>query len=104
MGCNDDSKTKEGETEGGRQVPVNQARSLHAACRNLEKTMYNHNWTNADSYCVKLGEFLHDAAQVTLHIPPASTQDAEVQYLEQASDTKLCGHSEARGLVDSCEL
>jgi len=101
--CNDNSKTKEREIHGGMQVSVSEARLLHAACRDLEKLMYNHNWTNDDSYCVKLGKFLNVAAKLTLHIPPnASTRDAAVEYVEQASDTNLCGRSEVRGLADSC--
>jgi hypothetical protein len=101
--CNDQSKVKEDAIEGDMQVEVNDARSLHAACRDSEKAMYQHNLTNDDSYCVKLGKFLHDAAQLTLHIPPCSrTRDASVQYVEQASDTNMCGGSEVRGLADSC--
>ena len=101
--CNDQSKVKEAAIEADMQVEVNNARSLHAACRDSEKAMYEHNLTNDDSYCVKLGRFLHDAAQLTLHIPPnARTRDASVQYVEQASDTNMCGGSEVRGLADSC--
>ena len=101
--CNDESITKEGAIEAGIQVTVNDARVHHASCRDLEKIMHNHNLTNADSYCRKLGEFLRDAAELTVRIPRnATTRDAKVQYVEQASDTNMCRRSEVRGLADSC--
>jgi len=101
--CNDESIKKEGAIEAGIQVTVNDARVHHASCRDLQKIMYNHNLTNADSYCRKLGAFLHDAAELTLRFPRnATTRDAKVQYVEQASDTNMCGRSEVRGLADSC--
>lgn len=101
--CNDASKKKEGEIEGNIQVSVNMSRFSHAACRDSEKILYTHNWTSDDSYCVKLGKFLHEAAELTLHIPADErTRDASVEYVERASDTNLCGRSEVRGLADSC--
>jgi len=101
--CNDDSKTKEGEIERGMQVSVNSSRFSHVACRDSETILYTHNWTNDDSYCVKLGKFLHEAAGDTLHIPADDrTRDAAVEYVERASDSNLCGRSEVRGLADSC--
>jgi len=40
---------------------------------------------------------------LTLRFPRnATTRDAKVQYVEQASDTNMCGRSEVRGLADSC--
>merc|ERR1719159_1298698 len=59
--CNNESKAEEARIESSTQVSVETARSLHAACREAEKILYDHNLTDPESYCVKLGKFLHDA-------------------------------------------
>merc|ERR1712106_204923 len=85
---------------GSTQVSVNSARSLHAACRDLQKTLYYHNLTHADSYCVKLGHFLHHVKP--LRIPHPRARRSSVQYVKHASTTNMCGRSEVTELADNC--
>merc|ERR1719469_1477413 len=62
--CNNASKASEASIEASMQVSVETARSLHAACREAQKVLYDHNLgisgaeiallqTDPDSYCVK---------------------------------------------------
>jgi len=98
--CNTQSKTRAEEIEATTQVSVNNARSLHATCRDLQKTMYHHNLTNTDSHCVNLGKFLHAATEK--HFPPGSNRDDMVAYVKDASSTNICSNSEVTELADSC--
>merc|ERR1719356_2075603 len=51
--CNNESKAEEARIESSTQVSVETARSLHAACREAEKILYDHNLTDPEAYCVK---------------------------------------------------
>jgi len=82
--CNNVSKARGAEIEGDEQVSVNNKRSIHAACRDAEEIKYEHNLTNNDSWCVKLGEFLNDPPQ--LEIPEDYTREESVQYVKDMSE------------------
>jgi len=99
--CNNQSKTRADEIAGSIQESVNTARSLHAACRDAQKTMYHHNLTNADSYCVKLGKFLHEAKP--LSITTGYTRADAVNYVKSVSiNANMCGGSVVTELADNC--
>jgi len=99
--CNDQAKARAAEIAGSIQESVNTARSLHAACRDAEKSMYHHNLTNADSYCVKLGKFLHEAAP--LSITQGSTKSEAVNYVKSVSiNSNMCSGSVVTELADNC--
>jgi len=82
------------------QVLVNNARSNHTDCREEEKRLYYHNLTGNDSYCVKLGEFF-DACE-RCEFPEGSDRSDSVQYVRDATGTKVCALSEVTELDDGC--
>jgi len=99
--CNDESKTRADQIEGSIQVSVNIARSLHAVCRDTQKTMYHHNLTSTESYCVKLGKFLDETKP--LSIAGSRTRAEAVDYVKSASiNANMCGRSEVCELDDNC--
>jgi len=99
--CNDESKARADQIEGSIQVSVNIARSHHAVCRDAQKTMYHHNLTSAESYCVKLGKFLHEAEP--LSIEDGTTRADAVDYVKSASmNANMCARSEVCELDDNC--
>jgi len=99
--CNEESKARADQIEGSIQVSVNIARSRHAVCRDAQKTMYHHNLTSAESFCVKLGKFLHEAEP--LSIEDGTTRADAVDYVKSASmNANMCGHSEVCELDDNC--
>jgi len=98
--CNSQSKLKEGQIKGSAEVAVNNSRSVHAVCRESEKSLYNHNLTDASSYCVKLGKFLHEATR--LEIPAASSRSWSVKYVKDNADKNMCGQSVVTELDDGC--
>jgi len=99
--CNDESKAREDEIEGSIKVSVNIARSRHAVCRDEQKTMYHHNLTSAESYCVKLGKFLHEAKPLSL--TGSRTREEAVAYVKSASiNANMCGRYEVCELDDNC--
>jgi len=99
--CNDESKARADQIEGSIQVSVNNARSLHALCRDAQKTMYHHNLTSTESYCVKLGKFLHEAKPLSL--AGSRTRAEAVDYVKSASiNANMCGRSEVCELDDNC--
>jgi len=99
--CNNQSKTEEGKIAGSAEDGVNGARSLHAACRDAEKVLYYHNLTDADSYCVKLGKFLHHAKP--LRIKHGIGRVGSVHYVNSASDTNMCDLSTVTELDIGCK-
>ena len=99
--CNDESKARADQIEASEQDSVNTARSLHAVCRDAQKTMYYHNLTSADSYCVKLGKFLHETK--ALSIAGSRTRAEAVDYVKSASvNANMCSHSEVSELDYNC--
>ena len=74
--CNNRSKTEERNIEMSRQVSVDKARSLHAACRETQKILHDHNVTDFDACCVKFGDFLHGA--MPLHLPQGLSRGQRV--------------------------
>jgi len=109
--CNNRSKTKEGEIAGNQEVAVNTARSGHAACRDAEMALHHHNLTGSvsfiqgassgsDSYCVKLGKFLHLAT--ALAIPAGSTRADSVLYVKGNAVKNMCDISEVTELEEGC--
>jgi len=98
--CNNKSKTQEADIEATHQMYVDDARSLHAACREAQKIMHDHNLTDSDSYCVKLGEFLHGATP--LELPEGYTRDQAVQYVQGASTQNMCLSTKVCELDDGC--
>merc|ERR1719428_1290311 len=98
--CNYESKTQERIIEMSRQVSVDNARSLHAACREAQKMLHDHNLTDSDSYCVKLGDFLHGATP--LEIPEGYNRDQSVKYVQEASLQNMCGRTKVCELDDGC--
>merc|ERR1711957_979173 len=86
--CNNKSKTEEVNIAKNRQKSVENARSLHGVCREAEKALFDHNLTHSDSYCVRLGKFLHGAGP--LEIVAGSTRDSSVGYVKWASSTNMC--------------
>merc|ERR1719401_2565228 len=99
--CNNASKAEEARIEASIQVTVETARSLHAACREAEKILYFHNLTDPDSYCVKLGKFLHEAAD--LKIPDGSSREQSVSYVKWASQENLCDGTQVTELDNGCK-
>jgi len=98
--CNNESKTEERRIEMSRQVSVDNARSLHAACREAEKILFIHNWTDSDACCVKLGKFLHDADD--LEIEEGSSRSESVSYVKWASTQNLCDGTQVTELDNCC--
>jgi len=99
--CNDESKTRAANIEATLQVSVNNARSVHAACRDVQKSMFHHNLTHTtDSYCVQLGHFLHGAKRQ--EILPGSSRHLAVTNVKEASSSNICGSSEVTELADKC--
>jgi len=98
--CNSQSKMKEGQIEGTEEVAVNNARSIHAACRESEKSLYDHNLTDPSSDCVKLGKFLHGAT--LLEIPAGIDRSWSVQYVKDNADKNMCGQSAVTELDNGC--
>merc|ERR1719265_3068017 len=99
--CNDESKARADQIEGSIQVSVDSARSHHAVCRDSQKTMYHHNLTSAESYCVRLGKFLHETEP--LSIEDGTTREDAVDYVKSASmNSNMCARSEVCELDDNC--
>jgi len=99
--CNNESTVGAIQIEATIQVSVNNARSLHAACRDTQKSMYYHNLTSAESSCVKLGKFLHEIEP--LSIRDGRTQSQAVDYVKSAGiNSKMCSLSEVTELDDNC--
>jgi len=98
--CNNESKTEEGKIEMSRQVSVDNARSLHVSCREAQKVLHDHNLTAADSYCVKLGEFLHGATP--LEIPGGDTRAQSVKYVKDASLENMCSCTKVTEMDNGC--
>jgi len=98
--CNNASKVAEAAIESSIQVTVETARSLHAACGDAQKIMYDHNLTDPDSYCVKLGKFLHEADD--LKIPDGSSREYSVDYVKWASQQKCCDGTQVTELDSGC--
>ena len=98
--CNNKSKTEEVNIAKNRQKSVENARSLHGVCREAEKALFDHNLTHSDSYCVRLGKFLHGAGP--LEIVAGSTRDSSVQYVKWASSTNMCNCTKVTELADGC--
>merc|ERR1719215_297631 len=98
--CNNESKTGERNIAANRQTLVEAARSRHATCREAQISMYNHNLTNCDSYCVKLGKFLHGAEP--LEIVAGSPRYSSVQYVKWASSTNMCSLTKLTELDNGC--
>jgi len=100
--CNNESKTGEDNIAANRQTLVEAARSRHATCREAQISMYNHNLTNCDSYCVKLGKFLHGAGR--LEIVAGSPRASSVQYVQWASTTNMCSLTKLTELDNGCTV
>jgi len=98
--CNDQSKAAEEGHLTVTQASVNTQRSQHEACRVVEKGQYDHNLTDADSSCSKLGKFLHEATP--LQFADASPRVTKVQYVIDAGETNMCSSSEVKALDGSC--
>jgi len=99
--CNDESLARADTIAGSEQESVNTARSVHAACRDAEQTMHYHNLSNPESYCVKLGKFLHDAKP--LSIRDGSTRAEAVNYVKSVSNSaNMCSGSGVTELDDNC--
>jgi len=98
--CHNKSKTEEDNIAQGRQKSVQNARSTHTACREAEKELYDHNLTHVDSYCVKLGKFLHGAKP--LEIQDGSTRGDAVIYVKDAADENMCGLTQVTELDNGC--
>jgi len=98
--CNNESQTAEATIANTRQKSVENARSLHADCREAQKALYNHNLTDSESYCVRLGKFLHGAEP--LEIVAGSSREASVQYVKWASSTNMCSHTKVTELDNGC--
>merc|ERR1719444_373530 len=82
-------------------MAVNNTRSDHAACREAEMALHQHNLTSdSDSYCIRLGNFLH--AATSLEMPAGSTRDEAVQYVKEAADQNICGGSKVTELDNGC--
>jgi len=98
--CNDDSKVQADNIEKTKQASVNSARSDHAVCRDEQKTLYQHNLTNPESYCVKLGKFLHETTALSI---AGMSRAAAVSYVKAAStNSNMCSLSEVSELDGSC--
>merc|ERR1719272_2851149 len=98
--CNNASKLQEANIESTIQVSVETARSIHAACREAQKIMYDHNLTDPDSYCVKLGKFFHEADD--LKIPDGSSREYSVNYMKWASEQNCCDGPQVTELDSGC--
>jgi len=102
IACNTASLTQAGNIAGGRQVDVETARSTHRDCREAEKVLHDHNLTNADSFCVKLGKFLHGANP--LEIQDGSSRGDAVIYVKQASTKNMCDSTQVTELDLGCTV
>merc|ERR1719329_603774 len=98
--CNNKSKTEEANIEATYEASVNNARSLHAACREAQIALHDHNLTDPDAYCVKLGEFLHGATP--LEVPEGHDRDQTVKYVQEASLENMCDSTKVCELDDGC--
>jgi len=109
--CHNNSKVKEGKIREEEETDVNNTRSEHADCREAEMCLHHHNLTgsisftqgqpfNSDSYCVRLGDFLHAAAR--LEIPAGSARGDSVQYVKWAAATNMCDSSHVTELDNGC--
>ena len=98
--CNNESKTEEGKIEMSRQVSVDTARSLHAACREAQQIVHEHNLTDAASYCVKLGELLVGATP--LEITAGDTRAEMVKYVKDASFVDMCALAKVTEADNGC--
>jgi len=98
--CNNKSKTEEANIEATYEKAVDDTRSLHAACREAQKMLHDHNLTDSDAYCVKLGEFLHGATP--LAVPEGSTRDQSVKYVQEATLENMCDSTKVCELDDGC--
>jgi len=103
--CNNASQAREGHIKNSTEKSVDNSRSLHATCRDVEKVLHGHNLTHPDSYCNKLGDFLSDANGLNgdgLHIPDGSARAGSVEYVKSQSNTNMCAGSEVTQLDDLC--
>jgi len=99
--CNEDFRKRAIDIEEGIQVKVNDERSVHAACRDQQKSMHYHNLTSNQSYCVKLGKFLHGVKPI--RIDDGMTRSQAVNYVKSKSkNAKMCDRSEVEELADKC--
>jgi len=99
--CHNQSRLKAEEIHDQEEMAVNNTRSDHAACREAEMALHQHNLTSdSDSYCIRLGNFLH--AATSLEMPAGSTRDESVQYVKQAADQNICGGSKVTELDNGC--
>merc|ERR1719356_854998 len=98
--CNNKSKTEEARIAATTEMSVDNARSLHAACREAQMILHDHNLTDPDAYCVKLGEFLHGATP--LEIKEGATRDEAVRYVQEASLQNMCDSTKVCELDDGC--
>ena len=100
ISCNTVSQTAAADIAKGRQVSVETARSTHRDCRVAEKALHDHNLTNADSFCVKLGKFLHGADP--LEIQDGSSRRDAVKYVKDASAKNMCDSTQVTALDIGC--
>jgi len=98
--CHNQSKVNEGKIQEEEEVAVSTARSEHAACRQAEEGLFDHNLTDSDSYCVKLGEFLN--AATALEIPAGSARDGSFQYVKAACGKNMCNNPKVTDLDNGC--
>ena len=66
----------------------NRSRSNHKVCRQNEQSLFYHNLTDPESYCVQLGQFLHDVP--LLQMPDLSDRARSVKDVSDALNTNWC--------------
>ena len=85
-----------------RQVSVDNARSLHAACRETQRILHDHNLTDSDACCVKFGDFLHGAKP--LHLPRGLSRGQRVHYVTESCTTNMCDVGQDIELDDCSQM
>jgi len=66
----------------------NESRSNHKVCRQNEQSLFYHNLTDPESYCVQLGQFLHNVP--LLGMPDLSDRARSVKVVSDALNTNWC--------------
>jgi len=100
--CNDDFKSSDVYPGSTMEQAVNTARSNHITCRDVQETAHAFNLTQPDSYCVKLGELLHDTMPLSSPGASASPRVTSVASVVSALHTIPSCNSDVLQLDANC--
>ena len=100
--CNEDFKSSDAYPGSTMEQAVNTARSNHITCRDAQDTAHAFNLTQPDSYCVKLGELLHDTMPLSSPGASASPRATSVASVVSALHTMPSCNSDVLQLDANC--